>query len=101
MLQLLYLGHCTSHCRRGGRSLPAQQNLGNSCSATSTWPLPSNPPKKDQLVPRDLYAGTAHPTSVHHPLHSTVSTLWGQTSHPILVTGTGLCPHTYLLPFSS
>ena len=104
MLQLLscsiWVSLGASHCRRGEQlptstAEPREQALCHQ----HTWPLPSNPPREDQSVPTDLHAGTTHPTSAHHPLQSLSQSLWGQASHPILVTGTAWALSPHLSPF--
>lgn len=47
-----------------------------------SWPRPSNPPRKDPSVPRDLHAGTAHPTLARHPLHRPASAPVGSSVPP-------------------
>lgn len=70
--------------RRRGKQLPtnlAEPRKQALCHRHS-WPRPSNPPKKDPLVLRDLHAGTTHPASARHPLHRPASAPVGSSVPP-------------------
>lgn len=101
MLQFpLYLGHSRCISLQDWGAAPYHQSRK---SHQYTWLLPSNLPRKDQLVSRDLHAGTTQPPSAHHSLHSLSQPLKGQVCHPTPFwpqAQPGLFPHTYLPSFS-
>lgn len=97
MLQFpLYLGHSRCISLQDWGAAPYHQSRK---SHQYTWLLPSNLPRKDQLVSRDLHAGTTQPPSAHHSLHSLSQPLKGQVCHPTLAAGTAWALSPHLSPF--